>query len=176
MGGSVFIDRRPEKLMEGKEKIKSVLAEGRMICIFPEATTGNGLHTVPFKSGFFSLAEDKINDNDLTIQPVAVTYTTIRRLPLDTTQWPAIAWYGDMELASHFWNILKIAPIEAELVFLSPVTYKDYGDRKKLASHCQKVIEETIQTIRGRHQHARVKPKKFHPRFLRLKNNKLHLR
>ncbi len=170
MSGSIFVDRRPEKLGEGKSDVLTALSEGSMVCVFPEATTGNGLHMVPFKSGFFSLASETINDQPVTIQPVAVTYSTIRRLPIDTTQWPFIAWYGDMELMPHLWNILKVAPIEAELVFLEPVTIEQYENRKKLAAHCQKVIDESIQSIRSRHRHTHVKPAKFHPRFLRVKN------
>jgi 1-acyl-sn-glycerol-3-phosphate acyltransferase len=170
MSGSIYIDRRPEKLREGKSHIVTALAAGNMVCIFPEATTGDGLHMVPFKSGFFSLMEEKINGEELTIQPVAVTYSSIRKLPIDITQWPFIAWYGDMELMPHLWNLLKMTPIDAELVFLEPVTLEQYGDRKKLACHCQKVIDESIQSIRGRHRHTYVKPTKFHPRFLRVKN------
>lgn len=172
MSGSVYVDRRPEKLREGKNDIVTALSGGNMVCVFPEATTGNGLHMVPFKSGFFSIADETINGEELSIQPVAITYSTIRGLPIDTTQWPAIAWYGDMELMPHLWNLLKITPIEAELVFMEPVTMAQHGDRKKLAAYCQKVIDESIQSIRSRHRHRHtyIKPMKFHPRFLRLKN------
>ena len=169
MSGGIFVDRRAEKISEGKEKIVSALARGDVVCLFPEATTGTGLHMVPFKSGFFSLAEETIGGEELTIQPAAVTYSHIRRLPIDTTQWPNVAWYGDMNLLPHLWNLLKIAPISAEMVFLEPITLEQYGDRKKLAAHCQKVIEDTIQTIRGRHRHVHIKPAKFQPQFLRLK-------
>ena len=169
MSGSIFVDRRAEKINEGKEKIISSLEQDTVVCLFPEATTGTGLHMVPFKSGFFSLAEEAINGEELTIQPAAVTYSHIRRLPIDTTQWPTVAWYGDMELLPHLWNLLKIAPISAEMVFLEPITLQQYGNRKKLAAHCQKVIEDTIQTIRGRHRHVHAKPAKFQPQFLRLK-------
>jgi len=157
MSGGVYIDRRAEKLPEGKDNIISTLAEGNMVCLFPEGTTGNGLHMKPFKSGFFSLAEEKIHGHELTIQPIAITYSAIRHLPIDTTQWPLVAWYGDMELLPHLWHVLKIAPIDAEVVFLSSVTIHECGDRKKLAAHCQKVIGEAIQTIRGQRRHAHVK-------------------
>jgi 1-acyl-sn-glycerol-3-phosphate acyltransferase len=170
MSGSVFIDRRPEKVTQGRNGILEDLARGSVVCVFPEATTGDGLHMIPFKSGFFSLADADAGGRGVTVQPVAVTYSSIRRLPIDTIQWPHIAWYGDMELLPHLWNLLKLAPLEAELVFLEPVKLAQHGNRKALAAHCQKVIDESIQSIRGRHRRAYVKPASFNPRNLRLKS------
>lgn len=146
---SVFIDRRPEKLKEASQRMRDILGKGDVISLFPESTTGNGLHLLPFKSGFFSLAETPINGQELHVQPVALTYTHIRRLPVDSTQWPAIAWYGDMYLAPHLWTFLKLGSVTAELVFLPPVTLSQYGDRKKLAAYCQKEIADTIESIRN---------------------------
>jgi len=169
MSGAIFVDRRPEKVGEMKERLQSALAHDEVLCLFPESTTGNGLHLLPFKSGFFSLAEEAINGRELTVQPAALTYTHIRKLPIDSTQWPAIAWYGDMELTSHVWELLKLGPIEAELVFLPPVTLSQHTNRKKLAMHCQQQIGDTIQSIRSRRHLPIAKKTGFHPKFLRLK-------
>jgi len=139
---AIFIDRRPEKIKEMTGAVQAVLGRGELVCLFPEGTTGNGLHLLPFKSGFFSLAEEKIDGRELTVQPAAIIYTRIRRLPIDTTQWPLIAWYGDMELFPHLWRLLKMGSINAELVFLPPVTASQCGDRKQLASYCHQAIAE----------------------------------
>ncbi|NBX03555.1 MAG: 1-acyl-sn-glycerol-3-phosphate acyltransferase [Alphaproteobacteria bacterium] len=143
--GSIFVDRHPEKIKEVSANIEAALAGDGAVCLFPEATTGNGLHLLPFKSSFFSLAEEKIGGRELVVQPVSIAYMRIRNLPIDMTQWPEIAWYGDMALAPHLWNLLKIAPISAKLTYLAPVTLRDLGDRKKLAAHCQKVISEELK-------------------------------
>lgn len=148
MSGSVYVERRADKISDGRDKLAVALEKGDMVCLFPEATTGSGLHLLPFKSSFFSLAEQAIGGRELTVQPVALTYTAIRRLPIDTTQWPHVAWYGDMSMLPHLWNLLKLTPLTAELAFLSPTTLRQHGDRKKLAAHCRLVIEEAIQTIR----------------------------
>jgi len=143
MCNAIFIDRRPEKIKEMTALVRSALGRGELICLFPEGTTGDGLHMLPFKSGFFSLAEEKIDGHDLTVQPAAIIYTRIRRLPIDTTQWPLIAWYGDMHLFPHLWQLLKIGSIDAELAFLAPVTSAEYGDRKQMANYCQQAIGES---------------------------------
>ncbi len=170
MSGSVYVERQASRISDGRTKLAAALAKGEMICLFPEATTGNGLRVLPYKSSFFSLTEEPIDGKELTVQPIAITYSYIRGLPVDTTQWPNIAWYGDMELMPHLWNLLKMTPIDAELVFLSPTTLALHGDRKKLAAHCQKLTEEAIETLRGRQRHAPVKKHSFNPRSVRVKD------
>jgi len=135
---AVFVDRRPGKIREVKDTLQNALTGNNVVCLFPEGTTGDGLHMLPFKSGFFQLAEE----GALTVQPVAITYTHIRRLPLDRTDWPSIAWYGDMELVPHLMHLLTLGSINAELTFLPPVTH---GDRKALANHCHSVIKEALE-------------------------------
>lgn len=145
---AVFIDRRPDKVVEMKQGIRSALADGAVVCLFPESSTGNGLHMLPFRSSLFSLAEEPVGGQALTVQPAAIAYTRIRRLPMDSVAWPHIAWYGDMDLAPHLWALLKLGSIHAELVFLPPVSLEQYGDRKQLALHCRQAIGEALEQAR----------------------------
>jgi len=143
--GAFFVDRRVEQVKNVGDMIHEGLLQGEAICLFPEATTGNGLHLLPFKSSFFSLAEAPINDEAVAVQPVAIAYTHIRNLPIGMTQWPDVAWYGDMDLVPHLWNLLKIAPISVHLKYLEPVTAEQFGGRKGLAAYCQQTIADAIK-------------------------------
>jgi 1-acyl-sn-glycerol-3-phosphate acyltransferase len=143
--GALFVDRRPEKVKEMGDMLKKEVAGDVPICVFPEATTNNGLQLLPFKSSFFSLAETSDEQDKVFVQPVAITYTHIRNLPIGMTQWPHIAWYGDMDLVPHLWNLLKIAPVSVHLKYLPPVSLQQFGDRKALANHCHQVISEAIK-------------------------------
>ncbi len=145
---AVFVDRSPDKLADAARDIKQSLSAGQVVCLFPEATTGNGVHLLPFKSGFFQLAAESIDGRDLSVQPVAIAYTRIQNLPIGSSQWPGIAWYGDMDLAPHLWELLKLGRIDAELHFLAPATMKEHGDRKRLAAHCRQAIAEAIAAAR----------------------------
>lgn len=160
---TVFIDRKPDKVKEAAGTIQMALERGDIISIFPEATTGNGVHLLPFRSGFFSLAEMKTNDAELVVQPVAIAYSQVRRLPIDSTQWPDIAWYGDMELMPHLLRFLEIGPVTAELILLPPVTMSQFGgDRKALAQHCHDAVEKALEEVRVRkYQTHKVLPGKF---------------
>lgn len=146
---AVFIDRNPRKTDDAKQVLRSALGRGEVVCLFPESTTGTGMHLQTFRSSLFSLAEAPIGEHMLSVQPAAIIYTCLSRLPIDSTQWPVIAWYGDMELIPHVWNLLKQGRLDAELVFLPQVTLADHPDRKLLAAHCQKAVAEEIQRARN---------------------------
>jgi lyso-ornithine lipid O-acyltransferase len=49
---------------------------------------------------------------------------------------PYFAWYGDMELASHLWDVLRLAPVTAVVEFHPTATIDRFASRKALASHC----------------------------------------
>lgn len=146
----IFIDRSAGKVKVMQEKLRDALLQGKMVSLFPEATTGDGIHLLPFKSGFFSLAEEDFGDKNLTIQPLAITYTRIRKLPIDRTQWPDIAWYGDMDFMPHLFQMLALGPLDAEIVFLPPIEVTRETDRKQLAQQCQQAVEEAIEQVRHR--------------------------
>ncbi|MDE3059745.1 MAG: 1-acyl-sn-glycerol-3-phosphate acyltransferase, partial [Pseudomonadota bacterium] len=146
--GDVFVDRRPDKVRESGDALRAALARGEAVSLFPEATTGNGRHLLPFKSGFFSLAEEPVGERELLVQPAAIAYTRIRRLPVDSTQWPLLAWYGDMPLVPHLWELLKLGSVSAELVFLPATTLSEHGDRKHLAAHCRHAIAAALASVR----------------------------
>lgn len=147
--GCVFVDRRPAKIKVAAEHMRKVLESGKVLSIFPEATTGGGVHMLPFKSSFFNLAEAAFEDAQLHVQPVALTYTKVSNLPVDLRLWHKIAWYGDTELVPHVWEFLKLSPIKAQLHFLPPVTMENFDSRKELAAHCHKYIEAKINSIRS---------------------------
>jgi lyso-ornithine lipid O-acyltransferase len=141
--GAVFVDRRPEMLTQSSDAVKSALATGQVVCLFPESTTGSGVSLKPFKSGMFQLAAEGIS-----VQPAAIVYTRLRKLPIDYGQWPLIAWYGDMDLVPHLWTLLALGRIDAEVVLL-PAVSADGRDRKAIAAQCQNLIAGAIEEIRN---------------------------
>lgn len=138
MLGCIFIDRNSSAAPRAKDDISAALAEGDIVSLFPEATTGDGVHLQPFRSAMFSVAEGG-NTSPVWVQPAVIEYTDIWKLPIDSEQWTQIAWYGDMDLLPHLWNALKIGSIGVRLTFLPPVATAG-ADRKQLAARCQEAI------------------------------------
>lgn len=147
--GCIFVTRKAEKLKQASNAIADALAKGEAVSLFPEGSTGDGRHLLPFKSGFFSLAEAPLGGQELLIQPASIAYTHVRGLPIDITLWPDVAWYGDMELVPHLWNLLKITPLRAKLTYLPPVTLSQFADRKELSKHCQQVISDSLDASKN---------------------------
>jgi len=146
--GCVFVDRHVRGIQTSMQEVRAALQRGDVISLFPESTTGNGIEIGIFKPAFFHLADQPLGDAELTIQPAAISYTHVGGLPIDSCQWPMVAWYGDMVLVPHLWELLKLGRIRATLVFLPPASLHQYGDRKGLAAHCRNVISEAIQASR----------------------------
>ncbi|MCE2926433.1 MAG: 1-acyl-sn-glycerol-3-phosphate acyltransferase [Rickettsiales bacterium] len=146
--GSLFITRKTSAIEGVSKELVSALSKGTPVCLYPEGTTGNGQEIKPFKSSFFSLAEQDFDGRKLLVQPVAIAYRSIRKLPIDRSQWPELAWYGDMELLPHLWNLLLLGHIQVDLAFLEPVTIERFSDRKELAAHCRTKIHQYIDKAR----------------------------
>jgi 1-acyl-sn-glycerol-3-phosphate acyltransferase len=146
--GSVFVDRRVGKINESMEKLRTALQQREVISLFPESTTGSGVRTLSFKPGFFNLAEAPIAGVDLVVQPAAIIYTHIGGLPIDSCQWPKLAWYGDMELVPHMWELLTLGRINVTLEFLPPASLREHEGRKGLAAHCHQAVAAAIEKTR----------------------------
>jgi len=144
--GCLFITRSASALQQASQAMGAALAAGDVVCLYPEATTGNGTQLLPFRSSFFSLAEAPVGGEKLVVQPVAIAYRRVLGLPIDHSQWPEIAWYGDMDLLPHLWRLLGMGKIDVQLAFLSPVTMAEFKDRKALAEHCQQQVKEFLES------------------------------
>jgi len=137
VSGAVFIDRRPSKIRDQIDKMLKSSCEGHGLMLFPEGTTSNGSEILPFKSGLFHLA---FSDADIQITPVMIKYTKLNGEVVKQAELDQIAWYADMTLSPHFWNLLKQRSIEVKLVTFAPVYPRGFKDRKSLASHCEYVL------------------------------------
>lgn len=133
----VFVERKPSHLQEARDEMIAQLDDGKVVCIFPEGTTNDGLNIKPFKSGFFSLAET----HQLPVQPVTITYTHLCNMPIADRMRDHIAWVGDATFFGHFLRLLGYTSIDVTIHFHSPQLLEDYEDRKALSGACQVMIQ-----------------------------------
>jgi lyso-ornithine lipid O-acyltransferase len=137
---SVFVDRRPGTTVKQRDAVMSRLEAGDDLVIFPEATSSDSIHMIPFKSALLSVAEFRPRGAPLTVQPVTIAYTRLDGIPLGRFYRPFIAWYGAMQVAPHLWAMLGLGHVTVRVIFHPPITVEQYGTRKELAAHCYKVI------------------------------------
>lgn len=152
---TVFVDRNRRVLVKNKAgEIAERLAEGDTIVLFAEGTSGDGNRILPFKTSLFSaaaLAPGQNGENGAVVQTVTLTYTHLHGLPILRHERPRIAWYGDMEMLSHAWQLLKSGPIDVKIRIGAPVALTDLRDRKKLAAFSEaRIRQDFIEQMTAR--------------------------
>lgn len=149
---TVFIERRSIRAGAQQDTLRQRLEAGDSLILFPEGTSSDGQRTLPFKSSLFGVVEKPLADGQaVTVQPVSVVATEIGGMPMGREWRPYYAWYGDMTLVKHVWEVFRIGGFTVDIVFHPPVSIKDFGDRKLLADHCQRAVAEGVdRCITGR--------------------------
>ena len=153
---TVFVDRRRRITVgETKNEISERLKAGDTIVLFAEGTSSDGNRVLPFKTSLFAAAKpSRRNDGSepaAFVQTVAVVYTHVHGLPLARAERTLVGWYGDMDMASHAWQLLTAGPLDASIRIGSPVPLADFADRKALARHSEaEVREAVVRMLRGR--------------------------
>lgn len=145
LAGCVYVERKPSKLPATRKQIHKAMQLGRVIALFPEGTTNDGRTLKPFKSGFFSLAEDEA---DLVIQPATIVYTHRNGKLLTAEERSEVAWYGDTALIPHLLEFLSWKRLDATIHFHEPVTLAAFADRKALCQHCEQQVQQCLNEYR----------------------------
>jgi 1-acyl-sn-glycerol-3-phosphate acyltransferase len=158
---SVFVDRtRRSEVTDKANEILSRLEAGDHVVLFAEGTSSDGNSVVPFKTPLFAAVKPTRGDPlgaDLCAQTLALTYTKLHGLPLCRRGRPAVAWYGDMDLASHAWRLLGLGPLDAHIRIGPPVPLDDFADRKALARYAEdKVRRDVSELLRGRRRASSI--------------------
>jgi len=139
--GSVFVARQRQKTAVQADEITAHLQRGRRLVLFPEGTSNDGRRVLAFRSGFFSVAERWPGASPLPVQSISIAYVEHHGLPIRRADMPTFAWYGDMELAPHLWELLcQGGSFRARVEFHEPVSIESHPDRKILAAHCEGLV------------------------------------
>ncbi|MDE0147501.1 MAG: lysophospholipid acyltransferase family protein [Rhodospirillaceae bacterium] len=159
ISGTVFVDRNPRLAVRQSELLKQRLTAGDSLVLFPEGTSSDGNFVLPFRSALFSAAAIRIGDRPVVVQPVSVAYTHLDGIPMGRHLRPFFAWYGDMEMAGHLWQLLGIGRSRVEVRFHDPVNIDRFASRKDLSAWCHAVIAAGVaRSLTGRDQPVGVGP------------------
>lgn len=134
---TVFIQRRTARASQHRDEMLQRLDQNCNLILFPEGTSSAGNRVLPFKSALLSVAGHRRGDDLIKVQPVSLAYTRLDGLPLGRYLRPLFAWYGDMDLAPHIWQMAGLGRLTVVVRFHQPVTLEAFASRKALAHHCQ---------------------------------------
>jgi 1-acyl-sn-glycerol-3-phosphate acyltransferase len=85
------------------------------------------------------------------VQTLSLVYTRLHGIPLGRADRPFVGWYGDMEMRSHAWRLLKAGPLDVRIRIGVPVPLSSFAGRKELARHSEaEVREHVVRILRGR--------------------------
>ena len=157
---TVFIERRSTRAAEQRMQLQDHIAERQDLILFPEGTSSDGLTVLHFKSSLFGIVEDFSNAVPITVQPISVTCTELDGFPLLREERALFAWYGDMTLPPHLWNVFKRGGFTVEVIFHAPLSTTHCPSRKVLAAACQdRVAQGVAQSLARRAANANEEPK-----------------
>ncbi|WP_137126468.1 1-acyl-sn-glycerol-3-phosphate acyltransferase [Roseomonas sp. HF4] len=143
LGRTVFVSRKRTGTGKEAEEIQQRLAGGGSIILFPEGTSNDGTRVLPFRSSFLAAAQ-----HAKQVQPVSLVYDRLGGLPACRRDRPLFAWYGDMDIATHFWRIARRSGGRATVLLHDPADPAAFPDRKALTAAASDVVAEGAALLR----------------------------
>ena len=134
---TVFVERRRSAVARHGDAIAERLKGGDNLILFAEGTSSDGTRVLPFKSGLLAAADHRVDGAPLTVQPVSIAYTRLNGMPIGRGLRPFLAWFGDMELAPHLWEVVALGRITVVVEFHPATSLAEAGSRKALAAACR---------------------------------------
>ena len=142
---TIFIERRTGKTSASRDQMMKRLDTGDNLMLFPEGTSSDGTRVLPFRTALFGVAQLRRDGRPISVQPVAIAYTKLDGIPIGRYWRPLFAWFGDLDLVPHLWQMVCLGDTEVVVTFFPPVDIDALGDRKKLAEFCFRQVSQALQ-------------------------------
>jgi len=144
LGRIVFVGRRRSStVLREAGTMRERLQAGDSLILFAEGTSNDGTRVLPFRSAFLAAAADA-----KAVQPVSLVYDRLGGLPACRRDRPLFAWYGDMDIASHFWRIARRSGARATVLLHEVADPASLPDRKILTAAVSDVVAAGAAQLR----------------------------
>lgn len=143
---SVYVNRNRRTSVRSQAlEIAGRLKDGECMVLFAEGTSNDGNRVLPFKSSLFAAVSDFAGGEEaVMVQTVTLVYSRLHGLPIARHQRPLLAWYGDMDIATHAWRVLAAGPVDVEIRVDPPVSMASFKNRKDLAAYAESSIRRNF--------------------------------
>ncbi|GBQ70328.1 1-acyl-sn-glycerol-3-phosphate acyltransferase [Ameyamaea chiangmaiensis NBRC 103196] len=164
IGRTIFVSRNRSTTVRERDEMITRLAAGDNLVLFPEGTSSDGSRVLPFLSAFFAIAKmpkvpgaraQELDDmprypDGLTplIQPVSLAYDRLDGLAVNRARRPVFAWYGDMDLGPHVWQLVKWRSMRASVILHPALDPHDFPSRKALAQAAWRAVSNGAAALR----------------------------
>ena len=164
LGRTIFVSRQRGTTGREYHDMRARLASGDNLILFPEGTSSDGSGVLPFLSSFFAAAKPSngqaVDESACKplVQPVSIVYDRLAGLPVGNARRAVFAWYGDMDLASHFWQLAQWRSMRASVWLHPPLDPADFPTRKALAQASWEAVAHGAAALRQNRPVALVAP------------------
>ncbi|MEW5976003.1 MAG: 1-acyl-sn-glycerol-3-phosphate acyltransferase [Acidobacteriota bacterium] len=146
--GTLYVNRNSRSdVVRVNALVDRTLAAGRGVLLFPEGTSSAGSEVLPFHS---ALLEPAIRSS----YPVSYATLSYRTAAGDPPAHLSVCWWGEMTFLSHFYRLLQLRSIEADLTFGSHSIRAD--NRKVLAASLHQAVQGEFTPVIGVNQPCKV--------------------
>lgn len=135
--GILFINREDKRDINRVNRlIAQQLSTDQGVILFPEGTSTDGSRVLPFKSSLLYYPAEQ----NLPVSYASITYqTSDETKPAGTS----VCWWGDMKFFEHFFGLLKLKSIVAEITFGEHSIVSN--NRKELAEELHRKVSESFR-------------------------------
>ena len=135
LNNTVFVARSERGAVRGQaDALRTALATGQPVTLFPEGTTDGGPDLLPFRASLLASLFPPIPG--VRVQPVALDYGPAAH---------DISWIGEETALANVRKILTRSGTTPVVIrFLAPVDPAEAGDRKALATAARAEIHEAL--------------------------------
>jgi len=157
LGRTVFVTRKARDTVAERDGMRARLRAGDNLVLFPEGTSNDGSHVLPFRSSFFSVCEatkgeamkgEAAGGGTPWVQPVSIVYDRLGGMPVGRSSRAVFAWYGDMALGPHFWRVAQEQGMRATVLLHPPLDPAAFASRKVLAAAVGEIVTEGAARLR----------------------------
>jgi 1-acyl-sn-glycerol-3-phosphate acyltransferase len=135
LNNTVFIARTQRNAVRDQaDQLRSALASGQPVALFPEGTTDGGTGVLPFRASLLASLFPPLPG--VKLQPVAIDYGAAGE---------EIAWIGNEAAAANAKRVLsRPGTARVTVTFLEPIDPAELPDRKALAERSRAIIAQSL--------------------------------
>lgn len=132
VAGTCFIERGGNQSDQVLENLRTELAQGRAIMIFPEGTTTDGRAVKRFHPRLLAAAQGAGAD----LQPIAISY----HKGTDPRPDQDVPYIGEDTLIANLWRLMRHPALVARIRFLPPIRHREGEQRRVLAERARAAV------------------------------------
>lgn len=135
LNNTIFVERAERGAVRGQaDALRTALATGQPVALFPEGTTEGGAAVLPFRASLLSSLVPPLPG--VKLQPIAIDYGAAGH---------DIAWVGDERAGANARRVLsRRGTARVKMRFLAPIDPQEIPDRKMLAQISRTRIVEAL--------------------------------